>query len=148
MNYLLNYSYNFGTGKDTNNNESQHFYSTVEKKVAWSKRLKTLYIMSTSWKFNSPNQTRSFSNLFHDGTFGESVLYLASNRSCILVQSTLKMLISPKFITIYKEAEASSGCLPVLISFIFTPVTSYYPSSCMCHLCPTDISYCIFTQNG
>lgn len=38
--YELNYLYHFGTGKDTNNNKSQHFYSTVEKKFAWLKNWK------------------------------------------------------------------------------------------------------------
>lgn len=33
--YLLNmFSYNFRIGKDTNNNESQHFCSSMERKAA------------------------------------------------------------------------------------------------------------------
>lgn len=44
-----------------------------------------------------------------------------------------------------QETEVSlSGCLLVLIPFIFTPLKSYHFSLCMCHLCSTDISYCIF----
>lgn len=76
-------------------------------------------------------------------------IILTSNRNCVLMESTLKMLISFKFITIHKEAEASSGCFSfIFIPFIFTTLKFYYPSSRMCHLCSTDMSYYIFTQNG
>lgn len=38
--YELNCLYHFGIEKDTDNNESQRFYSTVEKQFAWLKNWK------------------------------------------------------------------------------------------------------------
>lgn len=57
------------------------------------------------------------SDLFHDGTFGGSVL--TSNRKHIPVESILEMLVTLKFITRHQKAEASSGCLPSSHFFYF-----------------------------
>lgn len=66
------------------------------------------------------------------------------------MKCALKLLISPKFITIHKKLRPNVVPHLFLVSFIFTPLKFYHFSSCTCHLCPTDASYYwfFFTQNG